>query len=267
MLQKDCIAAIERFAFPAAAASWDASGMQVAGLKDDVRRVAVCLDPTPASVATALDRGADFILSHHPLLLKGRLPAQPDAYHVVLRLLLRADVPLYAAHTSLDVNAYGPAGWLADALGLTERAVLEPVGQECSRGPLGYGLAGTVPEPLSPAELVRTLGGLIDLAPAAVCGTLPSRIRRVAYCTGSGSSLWSAAAALGADVYITGDVKYHTALDAAICMIDVGHHSLEEEMMRRMALLLAEELPETEVFFVPSVSPLQPLVVEADSRS
>ena len=67
-------------------------------------------------------------------------------------------------------------------------------------------------------------------------------------------------------MHITGDVKYHTALDADICMIDVGHHSLEEEMMRRMALLLAGELPGTDVFFVPSASPLRPLADAADSR-
>lgn len=266
MRQKDCIAVIERFAYPAAAASWDASGMQVAGLRDDVRRVAVCLDPTPASVSAALDGGADFILSHHPLLLKGRLPSRPDAYHAVLRLLLRADVPLYAAHTSLDVNVYGPAGWLADELGLTNRTVLEPVGHDAPQGPLGYGLAGDLPEALPPAELARALGRHIDLSTAVICGTPPALVRRVSYCTGSGSSMWPAAAALGADVHITGDVKYHTALDADICMIDVGHHSLEEEMMRRMALLLAGELPGTDVFFVPSASPLRPLADAADSR-
>ena len=99
-----------------------------------------------------------------------------------------------------------------------------------------------------------------------ICGTPPALVRRVSYCTGSGSSMWPAAAALGADVHITGDVKYHTALDADICMIDVGHHSLEEEMMRRMALLLAGELPGTDVFFVPSASPLRPLADAADSR-
>lgn len=259
MRQKDCVAAIERLSFPAAAAPWDVSGMQVAGLRDEVRRVGVCLDPTPASVGAALERGADFIVSHHPLLLKGRLPSLPDGYHAVLRLLLRADVPLYAAHTSLDVNVYGPAGWLAEELGLTRRAVLDPVGHEGPGGPLGYGLAGDLPEPVSFDGLVRLLGRHIDLSPAAVCGTPPDRVRRVSFCGGSGASLWPAAAALGADVHITGDVKYHTALDAGICMIDVGHHSLEEEMMRRMVPLLAGELPGTEVFFVPSVSPLRPL--------
>ena len=267
MRQKDCIAAIERIACPAAAASWDASGMQVAGLRDEVRRVAVCLDPTPASVAAALEGGADFILSHHPLLLKGRLPSAPDAYHAVLRLLLRADVPLYAAHTSLDVNVYGPAGWLADELSLANRVVLEAAGRDAPQGPLGYGLAGDLPEPMTLDALARVLGRHIDLSTAAICGAAPALVRRVSYCTGSGSSLWPAAAALGADVHITGDVKYHTALEAGICMIDVGHHSLEEEMMRRMALVLAGELPGTDVFFVPSASPLRPLAGAIDDSA
>lgn len=60
--------------------------------------LAVCLDPTPSSISKALELGAECILSHHPLLLKPVLPARLDAYHEVLRLLLTADVPLYAAH-------------------------------------------------------------------------------------------------------------------------------------------------------------------------
>ncbi len=47
---------------------------------------------------------------------------------------------------------------------------------------------------------------------------------------------------LGADVFITGDVKYHPAQESVGAVLDVGHFSLEEEMMRRFSVLLGEDL-------------------------
>ncbi|MBQ9406934.1 MAG: Nif3-like dinuclear metal center hexameric protein [Desulfovibrio sp.] len=250
---------IERIAPLAAAAAWDASGLQVAARRREAAILAVCLDPKPQSIALALDRGAECILSHHPLSLKPTLPNRLDAWHESLRLLLRADVPLYAAHTSLDVNPCGPVGWLAEELRLERRCVLEPVAA-ASEGelPLGFGLAGDVPEAMSIEEIIALIARHAPLPSVSACGPQPEIVRRVAYCTGSGSSLIGAAQSVGAEVFITGDVKYHTALDAEICLLDVGHHSLEEEMMRRMAMQLQERLEGLEVIFVPSVSPFRP---------
>lgn len=259
----EIISAIEKIAFPDAAASWDRSGLQVAAARHEAAVLAVCLDPTPCSVRRALELGAECILSHHPLLLTPVLPSRLDDYHEVLRLLLTADVPLYAAHTSLDVNGSGPAGWLAQELELRNLAVLDPVSAQYAGAslPLGFGLAGDLPSPLAFEAIVKILARRLDLSTAALCGPTPGTIKRLAYCTGSGSSLLSAARAAGAELFITGDVKYHTALAAEISTLDVGHHSLEEEMMRRMCRLLQQRLEPLEVLFVPSRSPLRPLVV------
>ena len=96
-------------------------------------------------------------------------------------------------------------------------------------------------------------------------------IRRVAVCTGSGSSLLEDAARAGADLFITGDMKYHDALalhsrqngnSSNFCpmsILDIGHFSLEEEMMRRFALQLEKELDGVTVTFLPGRDPFQPL--------
>lgn len=258
----EIIKSIEEIAPLAAAADWDASGLQVAAHRLTANKIAVCLDPTPASVRAALENGAQFILSHHPLLLKAVLPNRLDDYHEALRLLLQADVPLYAAHTSLDVNARGPAGWLARTLELSNLAVLEPVAQAAGDAlPLGFGLAGDLPKAMTAAQIAGVIARNAPLAAATASGPEPQSVTRVAYCTGSGSSLLEAAQAAGAQLFITGDVKYHTALAAEICLLDVGHHSLEEEMMLRMSRLLQQRLPGTEVFFVPSASPFRPVAL------
>ncbi|MDD2966478.1 MAG: Nif3-like dinuclear metal center hexameric protein [Desulfovibrionaceae bacterium] len=245
----EIIAQIENVAPLCAAAPWDMSGMQVAARRTEIQHLALCLDPTPQSLAAAVALGATLVLSHHPLALKPRLPAQLDSYHAALSLLFQHDVALYAAHTSLDANPEGCVSWLAQELGLTEKKILEPTSQG-----YGFGLCGNCP-PCTLEGLLTSLKQHVHLGTATLSGSCPTRIQRIAYCTGSGASLINAAKAAGADIFITGDVKYHAALEAEVCVLDVGHHSLEEEMMRRFAALLAPRLAAVRVSFIPSQSP------------
>ena len=252
MLIRSIFDAIEAMAPLSGQAGWDKSGLQVASRRTEARRMAVALDPTPQTIREALGKGAELILTHHPLSLSPSLPNELNSYHEALSLLFRADVPLYASHTATDVQPDGPAGWLARELALVHPRLLEPTGEG-----IGFGLVGDMPEAVSLAGLLELLGRRLSLATATVCGPVPAEIRRLAYCTGSGSSLLAEAEASGADVFVTGDVKYHTALDTRICILDVGHHSLEEEMMRIAGEMLARRLPEVDVFFVPSASPFR----------
>ena len=169
---------------------------------------------------------------------------------------MKAGVPLYAAHTSLDVQPDGPAGWLARFLQFVHPTLLDATGPDT-----GFGLAGDLPGAMSFDDLVRRLGTVISLDTAVVIGDVPEKITRAAYCTGSGASLLPEAERSGAQIYITGDVKYHAALDARICVLDVGHHSLEEEMMRQAAQMLAGRLTGADVSFIASVPPMRRVVL------
>lgn len=249
---------IEEIAPQQNAAAWDNSGIQVASHKTSVQCLAVCLDPTPQLVGEAIRLGADCILSHHPLALTPSLPSRLDDYHEVLRLLLGADIPLYAAHTSLDSNPAGPAGWLAKELSLQCVEVLAPISHAASSS-AGFGLVGNLSVTKNFTEIKRELQQFISFETATVCGEIPANIHRVAYCTGSGGSMSDAAHGAGADLYITGDIKYHTALNTKIAILDVGHHSLEEEMMRRMAKTLQDKNIGIKIVFIPSVSPFRRL--------
>ena len=252
----EIISVIENTAPLSIAAGWGHSGMQVAAERTLIRHLALCLDPTPVSIGNALELGADMVLSHHPLSLSPRFPDRLDSYHTVLKLLLRANVPLYASHTSLDANPDGPSGWLAKKLGLTDTRILEVTGVlRNARGQerdAGFGIAGCLPAPLAIADILTAAG----VENARLVGAEPSRrVTRVAICPGSGSSLAALAAAAGAQLLVTGDLKYHDALDAPLPILDVGHFSLEERMMRLFAQELREALPEISVSFVSSADP------------
>ena len=268
MKASDIIGFIEGIAPLGFAASWDNSGVQVAALREEVHSLAVLLDPTLESLERAVEAGADFILAHHPLLMQPRYPNRADDYLSILSLLFTHDTWLYSAHTSLDANPEGPARWLAHELGLQSLEVLDSATSLASRAPQspqlpqppqsGFGFSGVLPEILSYNEFCRSLGAVLSKDSWQACGPRPAQVSRVACCPGAGHSLLADAAASGADVYITGDVKYHTALEAVnlgLHVLDVGHFILEEEMMRRFAGLLSATLP-LSVHFIPGNDPI-----------
>ena len=279
MLQSELISIIERTAPLSLMAEWDHSGVQVASARAEIRHLAVCLDPAPEQLRAAVEAGADMVLTHHPLAMRPAWTSTLNGYTDALSILYRHDVPLYASHTTLDANPLGPSAWLPDELGLSDRVILEKTGTftapDGTQQEGGFGCAGTLREPLTLSELCRIMRTHLPLermcSVARLIGDPAREVRRVAVCTGSGSSLMEEAAAAGADVFITGDVKYHDALALAsrhdvrspnfcpMAILDVGHFSLEEEMIRRFALLLDRKLDDVTVTFLPGRDPFLPL--------
>lgn len=254
----EIIEIIEKTAPLGAAAPWDASGVQVAGMYTAVTRVAVMLDPTLKQLTAAADYGADFVLAHHPLSMKPRFPNRQDEYQAVLSLLFTRGMWLYSAHTSLDANPQGPVRWLARELGLGALRLLEP----CAPGAeeYGFGFVGDLAQPLAYDAFCRLLANAAGRGDWLACGPKPVMVARAACCPGSGGGLLEAASHAGADVFVTGDVKYHAALEAesrGLRVLDLGHFSLEEEMMRRFALDLERELA-VPVRFFPGTDPICP---------
>lgn len=130
MQPEHVIARLEKDALPWLAASWDHSGIQVRGNRDRITRMAVALDPTPETIRSAVELGADFVLTHHPLGITPQFPAADDELYATMSLLMANGIWLYAAHTTLDAQPEGPANWLARELGLTNQTVLEPTARQ-----------------------------------------------------------------------------------------------------------------------------------------
>lgn len=242
MKTSNVISLIETFAPSGYAASWDNCGVQVAGPEKEIKKVAVALDPLPHVVCKALDWGADFILTHHPLAIDQRLPAKLDWFRDVMKQVLCADVTLCAAHTSLDVQFGGVVSWLGRELKLQGLKVLDAVAENDAGEILGYGCIGDLEFEQSLEIFIERVAQAAGCEVIALSGPAPEKVKRVAMCPGSGSSFMNKAFALGADVFITGDVKYHPAQESVGAVLDVGHFSLEEEMMRRFSVVLEQKL-------------------------
>jgi dinuclear metal center YbgI/SA1388 family protein len=123
------VAALEERYDPALAESWDAVGLVCGDPQATVRSVLFAVDPTAAVVDEAIERGADLVVTHHPLLLTPvhGVPADDPKGRLVHRLI-RAGVGLFVAHTNADRAAdHGVNDALAGALGLVGAVPLEHV--------------------------------------------------------------------------------------------------------------------------------------------
>ncbi len=122
----DVIARLDAAYPPALAESWDSVGLVCGDPSDKVRRVVVCVDVTDAVVDHAIEVGADLVLAHHPLLMRGvdTVSAATPKGRIVHRLI-RSGCALFTAHTNADKARPGVSDALADALGLVDTRPLD----------------------------------------------------------------------------------------------------------------------------------------------
>jgi dinuclear metal center YbgI/SA1388 family protein len=126
----DVVAAFEQRYRPSWAESWDAVGLTCGDPGAPVRRVLFAVDPTAAIVAEAREWGADLLVTHHPLLLRGvHSVAATTSKGRVVHDLVRHGVALFSAHTNADSAGPGVSDALASALGLVDVTPLQPMGE------------------------------------------------------------------------------------------------------------------------------------------
>jgi dinuclear metal center YbgI/SA1388 family protein len=109
----------------------------------------------------------------------------------------------------------------------------------------GLGRIGKI-EPVSLQDFIFDVKKQLNINAVNAVGRPEQRIGKVAVCGGSGASLMLQAKASGADVLVTGDVKYHDALEAAalgIAVIDAGHYATEQPVVAVLASYLQEHFP------------------------
>lgn len=104
---------------------------------------------------------------------------------------------------------------------------------------VGLGRVSKLDKEINLEELCNLIKDKLNMKHIRVVGNLETKINKVAVVTGSGSDMVKKAQRSGADVLISGDVKYHEAqdiLDMGMCLIDCGHFESENifnDVMKR----------------------------------
>lgn len=223
---------------------WDAPGLTVGVSGWPIRRVLIAVDAVADTVAEAIEGEYDLLLTHHPLLLRGVTSVSADrAKGALVTQLIQRQCALLSAHTNADIVTSGATQVLANLLGLTDVSAIIPSGIApagtgvLSASPLGLGRVGVLPEPQTLGALARRLSELLPATAGGVRGSgdWDQPVRRVALCSGAGDSLLDTDAVRSADLYITSDLRHHTALESreesrhsgGPALLDISHWASE----------------------------------------
>jgi GTP cyclohydrolase I len=212
---------IEFFAPPETQESWDCSGWIVDLRTKEVKKVLLCLSVTENILAQAIAGRFDMIISHHPLFS--------------VPLNFNKNIPIYCAHTNLDKAQGGTTDTLIDILGFNSNKaqnILNIDGGDFLR------LVELEKEiPLD--NFINNLKIKLNLKTLRVVNNLNKQtVKKIAFCAGSGADFAPAAREIGADILVTGDVKYHTALDSRVIITDIGHFESEHPVLNSLRNLL-----------------------------
>ncbi|WP_156753923.1 Nif3-like dinuclear metal center hexameric protein [Actinokineospora pegani] len=250
----DAIAALEA-AYPVELAeSWDAVGLVCGDPADPLTRALLCVDPVESIVDEAVERGAQLIVAHHPLLLKGVHGVGTDTHKGrLVHRMVRAGIALYCAHTNADSADPGVSDALAAALGVTVTGPLSPNAD----GRTGIGRIGELAEPEPFAVFVERVAAALPATEGGVraAGDPGRAIRRVAVSGGAGDSYLGAATAAGVDAFVTADLRHHPAAEHVAAgdgpaLVDVAHWASEWPWCEQAAGVLRAGLGGTVDTFV-----------------
>ncbi|HIY25558.1 MAG TPA: Nif3-like dinuclear metal center hexameric protein [Candidatus Acutalibacter pullistercoris] len=221
------------------ALSFDNSGLLIGDGNQEVTRVLLALDITPAVVEEAAAMNANLILSHHPVIFH---PVKSLGPQDVAYQLARNGIAALCCHTNLDLSPVcGVNVALGSKLGLKNVRREDVFGEECVL------FSGELPEALAPeafAALVKEKLG----APAVKFSPGEREVRKVFFCSGAGGEYLGLADCRGADAYLTGEMKHHEELEAArsrLTVVAAGHYHTEKVFAEFLASYLRKRIPGT----------------------
>ena len=259
-------AVIERLWPASLAESWDAVGPVVGRPDAPVRRILFAVDPVQAVADEAVELGADLLLTHHPLLLRGATTVAAGGHSgaakgAVVHTLIEHGIGLVAAHTNADSAVGGVSDAIARRLGVTGVRPLAP--SAGGDGDTGIGRVGELESPVSLRGFAERVAAVVPATAGGVrvAGDLDAEVRRVAVCGGTDGVEQPVPRAADADVYVTSDLRHHpaseareTALlgDGRPALVDVAHFAGEWLWLADGAHALREAL-EADGFAVDTV--------------
>lgn len=193
----DLIRKIEKFAPPETQESWDTSGWLVCTRNKDIQKVMLALTITDDIYEQAKQNNCDMIISHHPLF------CVPLKY---------SDIDMYCAHTNLDKADGGTTDTLIKKLGFEPTETIEE-----------FVRIVKLKNPITIKDLELRLR---QISPNLryVNNKNIQKISSIGFCAGAGSEFINT---VDVDAFVTGDLKFHTALDSEIVIFDIGHYESE----------------------------------------
>lgn len=210
MNKYEIIKRIEKFAPVETAEPWDCVGFMAETRNKNISKIMLCLTPTENIIKQALSQNCDMIISHHPMFeisLESELVT--DKYE--------PKIDIYSAHTNMDKANGGTTDTVIKTLGLDE--FKQQIDHEFLR-------LVEFTQAISVTDFAQKLKKLSPNLRYVNNNDIKT-ISKIMFCAGSGSDFINEAKSMGADCLVTGDLKFHTALESDIVVFDIGHFDSE----------------------------------------
>ena len=185
------------------AENWDNCGVQIGDPSAIISSIAFALDPTPDTIHFASESLCNLLITHHPLLLDSIRTIRADDFtgRSVLDAA-RLGVAILSLHTNFDAAESGINDELAKRIGL--QSVSTPEEANCAR-------FGMLPVQTTVSGLAHQVANNLQIPVVRIICDKDKPLQKVFVASGSGMGYFQCAMELGADVIVTGDVRYHAA--------------------------------------------------------
>ncbi len=244
---KDVVALLHERWNPSYAMDWDNVGLLVGRYEKEIKKIFVALDVTEANLEQAFAFGADLIVTHHPMIFSPvkKINTQ-DFMGRRLISMIQHDLCYFAMHTNFDVKSMAMLN--EHALGLLEASPLQTT--VLGENEEGLGRIGILNEEMTLEAFACKVKEDLQVPDVRVYGNLQDKVSKVAVCGGSGKSTLKDALKKEAQVLVTGDIDYHTGIDAAaqgLWIVDAGHYGTEYCFIQYVTKELEKMFPEMEI--------------------
>lgn len=203
---------------------FDNAGFLVGDLKDEFMGGIVTLDVTDSAIEKAISKGANLIISHHPVIFDPLKNVLSDS---IVFKLIKNGISVISAHTNLDMANGGINDVLSNLIGLEHITPILPEGDGVFAARLGTLKTALTADEFA-VHLKEKLGCYIKYSGNG-------KIKTVAVCSGAGGSLLDGVLGHAADAFVTADVKHNMFLDAhryGIALYDCGHFNTEDIIVK-----------------------------------
>lgn len=222
---------------------WDNTGFQIGNPNKEIKSILVSLDLDEKILDLAIKENYDMIITHHPLIFSPlKTITSNNPKEKLILDIIKQDIIVYNAHSNLDLAIGGVNDVLADLLDMKNKKPLHRIDKRVEI--YGYGRYGNI-EKTSILELGDKIKEKLNIDNLNIYGDIDRDIDTIAVCGGSGSDFISDAFGVGAQCYITGDIKYHEAqmaYELGITLIDPGHFHSEKIILPEIKKYLDQEL-------------------------
>lgn len=209
------------------------NGLQVEG-REEISHIVSGVTASMALIEAAVEASADAILVHHGYFWKGDAPVITGISRRRIGLLIESNINLIAYHLPLDAQPdWGNNACLGKLLDIIPGSMLNAE---------GIGMTGELLLPVSVNELAEKVARVLGRSPQVITAG-DKLVKTVGWCTGAAQDNLEQAAALGLDVYISGEISertYHLAKEYGIHYIAAGHHATERYGVQALGALLSE---------------------------